>query len=682
MKKGFLATLLAVAASVAGVTASHATAPTITPLPDVLISDLEDRGATQTNYFVYTNAFLFDTYVTDETADSQLLWSFAEFSEAPDDPQTPTTNAQWFRVNGLDPIGVGDAFVLNEASNPSASVTAGPSGTNNLRAVSPYASFRDIILTPGSGTLANGAYPEPHPTSLALHKQGKKVVFYVSDGQAVSQDEITVKVVEDRGDGLSLAGYVPVVDNKFDGNAGNWYQFSVSAGGTTAYDAANTALRATIPAGNGSALNIRLAGWREAQPGDSQFVTGSTNLKPNNIQPGQLVRAKFHLYASGQSAANANNIPNLRLRVANRFAFAGLMDIQGHDSSDAQIDPMARELTPSTSAANPSVYKVDMKVPTIPYWAANPNEVLYRAFEIIGEAAEAQENGSVSLTESSIGTYPVASLGTATKVYDSDDLDGFGFTAGSPYWVGVVYDRNTITPVSATINGGASGTSLPQTPSSQISATASAANGITFNTTGVDDTQGIGVVAVDWLEGATEDAANGGSARLRLDVGKVYVAKFHATSTQASSNQPQFRFRLRTVKFQYNARTEMGGAKAAGAENNAIATQFLPGVGSQNLDKNGTEAGGNYYVVMPTALDPQIRGANNAAGSIGTVMPLISGQPGPGASSGATPSRRDIMPGFDIIDSLTRVGLGSDNGEKAQINIDRIEIYTINAPAD
>src|SRR5690606_8801850 len=115
MKKGFQITLLAMAASIAGISSSYAAAPVISSLPDITIGDNEDSGDTDSNYFRFTNAFRFDDHVSDADSDvSSLIWTFAEG----DDPGQ-TTGTQWFQINGKDPVAVGTAEIADlETADP------------------------------------------------------------------------------------------------------------------------------------------------------------------------------------------------------------------------------------------------------------------------------------------------------------------------------------------------------------------------------------------------------------------------------------------------------------------------------------------------------------------------------------------------------------------------------------
>src|SRR5690606_27317160 len=76
------------------------------------------------------------------------------------------------------------------------------------------------------------------------------------------------------------------------------------------YDIANTALRAHVSSAEDV---LRVTG----------YYTASSNEWPPYaaMGPNHYARAKFYIYAGGQSNPSAlNQIPTLRLRVANRFS--------------------------------------------------------------------------------------------------------------------------------------------------------------------------------------------------------------------------------------------------------------------------------------------------------------------------------------------------------------------------
>jgi hypothetical protein len=67
----------------------------------------------------------------------------------------------------------------------------------------------------------------------------------------------------------------------------------------------------------------------------------------------------------------------------------------------------------------------------------------------------------------------------------------------------------------------------------------------------------------------------------------------------------------------------------------------------------------------------------DVAGDLAAKMPNLSAQPGPGVAS---PSRRDLLVGIDMIDSLTFNGL--QHLEQGQVTLDRIEVRVYDRVVD
>lgn len=162
MKKGLVT--LFIASMFAAAVSSYALAPTVGNLPDITVGDQDDNiGATDNNWFVFTNAFKFDDYANDPEGmpKANLKWSFDELEGT----------AAWYNVNSMAPVHVGTETAVDDTTNDSAHVNPAA----NLRSVSEYASFRDIVFSPGPG---DGPYPDP----TGDHSAGKLVRFLVSDG--------------------------------------------------------------------------------------------------------------------------------------------------------------------------------------------------------------------------------------------------------------------------------------------------------------------------------------------------------------------------------------------------------------------------------------------------------------------------------------------------------------------
>ncbi len=186
-KKGLVVTLSAVAFSAIGMIGS-AMAPVITDPGDYIVGDLEDGAAN--NVFGFPDAIDLDANVTDESADSAILWSYAQGPGAryslngvaamnigPDDPNAP--GAKEVRGNDND----------NAPLLKSGAVPQDASGAT--------ATIRDTIASPGNSSL--GPYPDPGPGVFA----SDPVTLFASDGATYSQQSIVVYSQNETSDSLS-----------------------------------------------------------------------------------------------------------------------------------------------------------------------------------------------------------------------------------------------------------------------------------------------------------------------------------------------------------------------------------------------------------------------------------------------------------------------------------------------
>lgn len=639
MKKGLIALFAAALAISASVSFGYA--PTIRPLPDITIGDAEDNLATQDrNFFVFTNAFRFDDYAQDQdTTVSTLLWSFDEWDPTP----------QWFTVNGKAPLHVGAAAVAAADGGTNSGPHLNPA--NEIRAGNQLAYFRDIILSPGTGT---GPF-SPAPADLTAHAVGKSVFFYVSDQTSVASAECFVKSVDNAHDGASAAGVLWYKDDTFNtsnigvpGGTVGWAPFGMSAltgtdqhGVTSDYVAGS--YRVLIPA-DATGTIYRVGGWEALR---------SESIPFNSVGTDNYVRGKFWIYAGGQSApSQLNTIPNLRLRVNNRFAVATLLEVLAHQNADSP-GTVARdvELAPSTNSASPSIYRVDHAPIAVPALLTNGADVqrCSRCFE--GYSFDAADNGYLYLAESAIGTYSRSLLPNSaptSKVYTGTDLN-FDTVATKIFnWIPAA---SGVKPTIETAGGLMTVTNL--------------SDGVAIDSTAVP-TNRVGTAAVEFFAGSNQ------AQRVRVEAGKQYVTRFHITSTKNANAQCQVRPRTHTIGFAWTNKLEVGGAygtgATAGGTNNDIAQQALPGVGSLNPDKmTPGENGGWYTLITNSPLSTDINPSQ-------TQLNLL---PGPGSSS---TSARDFKVACDVLDTLSNGTL--KDSEVGYFKIDRIEVRTFDAVPD
>lgn len=643
-----------IAASTSG---AFAIAPALQSMPDVYIGDQEDNIGTDNNLFVFTNAFQFDNYVNDlDTTVSDLIWSFDEFSPA----------QNWFQINGKGPVLLGDTAIIAEA------IAGGPQHLNpgdakNIRKgdllvpgqTPGYASFRDIVLSPA------GQNPPfyPTPTQLAEHGAGKFVRFYVSDTFNVVSTDVLVKTLDQGFDTLSPAfQFQKNQDDNFttnvvgtgpsDPNGWQYYPDSIT-GQTGNYDATAQALRiatTNLP----SNTTWRASSW---QPNLNEWLPYAY------VGPNRVIRSKWMVYAGGQSPNALNVIPNIRLKLQNGFAVSSTFELLTSDANargSAEV-AYAMEDAPRQDASNPSIYRVDYDPVDVPALVSNrqqaQNGAIRRVFESYQTAPNT--NGSIYLTESVVGTYPIAATPLSTtpiKSYGITDLQNFA-VGGYPlsgafqayYFAGITDTNRFGTP----------------TADANISMTWVSGQGAVFNSVNLA-TDRIGAATADFFAFSTSTVVPADYVTAaRVSPNQQYSVRFHVTSTQLTSQQSQMRMRARTNQYNWSQKLEIGGAWPS---NNvvlqAIAQQSLPGVGTLNPD------GGWYNLIMHTPMSTQIQSS----------QPNLNGAPGPGVAGTGNSSmdnRRIIFPGFDLIDTLSS---GANKvTEKGQFVVDQIQIrsYTL-----
>ena len=433
------------------------------------------------------------------------------------------------------------------------------------------------------------------------------------------------------------------------GSATGWseFGFTPSALAYPDYDAARAAMRGYVSA---DATRFRVSGW---------MANASEWLTYSQIGPGKHVRGRFYMYRAGQSNPNAlNTIPSVRMRLNKRFAVNSMLEVFSHVNADAANEAMYAELRPSADPARPSLYRVDMDVIDVPYLAANSGvEGVGRAFEAY--AIDPQDNGFIAMTESVIGTYDAALVphsAAPLQVFQTGPSDAGSLAAANP---SIEISSVLLIP------GGGEGQfpAADTNPAAVKPVYSESSAGVSFDSTGVA-TDRIGVLSKEFYPGNVQ------TQYPRVEAGRQYSVRWHITSTQNVNRQAQMRLRARSARFGWSQKFEIGGAWATGGAtinaNNSIAQQSLPGVGSQNPDKIGSENGGWYTLMMHTPLSLEIRA--DATGNLAARMPILSAEPGPGVNA---PSRRDIRLGFDLVDTLS----GGVNAalEQGHFTIDRVE---------
>ena len=500
-----------------------------------------------------------------------------------------------------------------------------PLGHNGL-------TFSDIVSP-------NGTYWLPPPTQEIILRRPNENVRAIATFSLTKPVPLTI-MYSDKFDNTKLEETSATV---------GWSSFGANdpALGWADYSKGEGAYRAHIVSRPGY---IRVSG----------VIENSANWLPySSIGPNNYVRAKFFVYAGEQ--VTAGTMPNMRLRVQARFAQNSMLEVWNHLNEDPHGTAYSGDFAPSTDPARPSVYRVDLDPVDVPYLAANPAvEGVQRAFEAF--SIDPQDTGYLALTESVVGVYPVSALDTTIapiKVFAAGvnlgvvSADSYIYVPGAePYAYGSV-DRTG------------------DVPTWSVNDT----EGITIDSTNIPVDK-IGVAVVDLATDANP------ADRVRVEQGKQYKIRFRLTSTQQSNRQPQIRVRARTVKYNWTQKLEMGGAWAEGPQNNALAQQLLPGVGSLNPDNlnadNSVIANGGWYTMLFNGpLSLEIRPEFPFGTPLSTRMPQLGTQPGPGVNAS---SMRDIMLGLDILDSITTNG--NQNLEQGRVTLDRVEVYSYDRVPD
>ncbi|MGC8840948.1 MAG: M4 family metallopeptidase [Candidatus Sumerlaeaceae bacterium] len=438
-----------------------------------------------------------------------------------------------------------------------------------------------------------------------------------------------------------------------------WFEFMrvpQSGGASTDFDDSVGAIRAWVAS---DAARYRIVGW----------LANRQNWLPYYyVGPNNFARGKFYVYATGQSnPSQLNSIPNFRLRLANRFAVNSMLEVLPHSSATSGDESISLELRPSTDPTRPSLYRVDFAPVNVPWLEQNPfTEGITRGFEIY--ALDPQDNGYVCLAESSIGVYPKSAVSVAGSnlmwlaTYAPTNSDAGDL---NPNKSGATLEKFSLLMPSTAGE-------FPARDNSVAPNVSAGPWGVTIDSTAFDNQGGsrVGVVQIDF----SPDVATG--QHVRIEPNKQYMVRYHVTSTQQSSLNPQLRLRVRTVRFAWTQKYEVGGAWAiATPEHSTLAAQALPGIGCANPDKVGGEAGGWYTVLVHSPLNLDIR--PDMGGPLSSRMPNLSSQPGPGEPG---TSLRDLKVAFDLIDTMSP----SINAplEAGNFTVDRIEVFSFDQIPD
>ncbi len=402
---------------------------------------------------------------------------------------------------------------------------------------------------------------------------------------------------------------------------------------------------------------IRVAGWR---------TNSSGNIPIRDVSTGQHLRARFSIYATGQtSATDHSQVPNFRLRLAQRFAISAFQDINHYSAADPEGNRLGAEIRPSSDATRPSIYRVDFDPIRVPLYESQPDEQIQRTFEVL--ALDPTQQGSLALTEASVGAVTTAPDASGTRIKD------YTTTGGDFVRAFVARLAYLTSPIPA-----------PGFPP----ALAGDVQGITFSNGGVgvpltlDTSQApsnrFNIIAADLTVGNAADTDL--RQRARIEQGYEYRIRFLVGANVPAERNAQIRLRARTAKFVWSHRLEIGGAWAIGTDPNtgnaAIAQQALPGIGTRNPNRHPILTNAAWYTLLfPNPLREDIRPEFSTGVPVAARMPILAGMDGPGVDTGEgtlSKSRRDILMGIDVIDTLSPGPRASE--ETGQAILSAIEV--------
>lgn len=678
MNKGLLATLFAGAVAVSAIPTANGAAPVITGLPDITVGDVQ--GSTDTNFFVFTDAFSFSSFAFDpDTPEGSLIWSFGEFSGGPLAPNSRYT------INDVGPVNDGDTAIADDETNghPNA---ANP-GANRIDASSDLATFRDILFSPPPGS---GPFPDPSPAQAAEAAAGKALRFYVADPEGnVDFQDVLINTVDNAASGLTFSdGYTEVIsDTNFSGwvssgiasdhvtNANVVGELSVDVDITGPFPAPNDGDADGSDPGEGG---YRILGWQH-----------QTIMDYDDVGAGNFVRGKFYVHAPDNSFFDpVNEVPNFRLRVTqgqgavnaavhyeyaqtgNSVSYEPIYELLNNPSNEIQAGYWIR---PSNLPATPSLYRVDLDAVDVPASVGGSVGALFESYTTANVS-----DGTLALTKVTLGTYTAKTDGQGTLLLSYDKSTGLGGGTGGAKTLnaGGFNQENNF------VFGRRQDLFLPPGDAGPFASLSDqGAGGLVGDTAPVDENLfGIGLLSV-----ISTDNAN----RARIEAGKLYRAKFYATAPVATSTtdpnetvQGNLRFRVQTAAGSISYLLDMTGGQSSlvnDGETKQVAGEALPGIGSENpetdagLDTAG-EDGGWYTVLMSSPLN-----AGGIRADTGDEFYLLGDAPGPGSSEA---SARDITLGVDLI-SLPRTLVITEGGSpvpfqgpnRSVVRISAIELY-------
>lgn len=257
MHKGLKSTLMTVAVALLGFKAM-AMAPTIDPVPDVVIGDSENAGS-GTNVFVFPNGLDAKTIVHDESPATSITWYFQNASAL-----------NHYAINGHLPAGVGVTLGNPNSTDNIAASDLDPSTTGTDTRTFTFRNIRVSPLTSGpQGTAPNGPYIDPGTPGVTTDSQ--ILTLFANDGTTVSQTPRSFRamILNNGFDKLS-GGAIGIPVKNYDWTTGTqgWTSWNdlpgaLEQGGVVTLSQSGAGLCA-----DSSAVGANFAGW-QSEPGFS-----------------------------------------------------------------------------------------------------------------------------------------------------------------------------------------------------------------------------------------------------------------------------------------------------------------------------------------------------------------------------------------------------------------------------
>lgn len=288
MKKGLALTLMTVAIALVQVSNVQAAAPVIAEIFEVIIGDGENATApaTGTCVLVFPDALdLLAIVADDTTATTAIKWSFLEASGR-------------IEINGVASIGAGDPTTPGSSSIQDQDLDPGDpiSGKDG----DPFTiTFRDVIVSPDN---------TPNLTALPGELGNVVVTLFASDCTTFSSRSFTVRTIKGSTDGVSIAGFTPVINTDFTGGAQGWTGDILNpfTGGTIEPDQ-SLGLCMTV---DGPSLNFPF------------FVSPERFV---DLTADTIYRARLELRNQGASSPGGNTIPLVDFTFDNVTAGGGTL---------------------------------------------------------------------------------------------------------------------------------------------------------------------------------------------------------------------------------------------------------------------------------------------------------------------------------------------------------------------